>query len=101
MWRDCALSSRQPHLNVFTSSGECYVSDAYGADTIVIPQQQHRQPAVDLGGEDIPFQHPSDTMHNSIGISGGGRGNGDALGTDVPSGGGDNDEDDWNRGVTR
>ena len=101
MWRDCALSSRQPHLNVFTSSGECYVSEAYGADTIVIPQQQHRQPAVDLGGEDIPFEQPSDTMHHSIGISGGGRGDSDALGTDVPSGGGDNDEDDWNRGVTR
>ena len=100
MWRDCALSSRQPHLNVFTSSGECYVSEAYGADTIVIPQQ-HRQPAVDLGGEDIPFQQPSDTMHHSIGISDGGRGDGDALGTDVPSGGGDNDENDWNRGVTR
>ena len=40
-------------------------------------------------------------MHYSIGISGGGRGDGDALGTDVPSGGGNNDEDDWNRGVTR
>ena len=40
-------------------------------------------------------------MHYSIGMSGGGRGNGDALGTGVPSGGGDNDDDDWNRGVTR
>ena len=36
-------------------------------------------------------------MHYSIGISGGGREDGDALGTDVPSGGGNNDEDDWNR----
>ena len=101
MWRNCALSSRQPHLNVFTSSGECYVTDAHGADTIVIPQQQHHQSAVDLGGEDIPFQQPSDTMHYSIGMSGGGRGDGDALGTGVPSGGGDNDNDDWNRGVAR
>ena len=42
------------------------------------------------------------TRHNSkVGISGGGRGDGDALGTNVPSGGGNNDEDDWNRGVTR
>ena len=101
LWRNCALSSRQPHLNVFTSSGECYVTDAHGADTIVIPQQQHHQPAVDLGGEDIPFQQPSDTMHYSIGISGGGRGDSDALGTGVASGGGDNDDDDWNRGVAR
>ena len=101
MWRNCALSSRQPHLNVFTSSGECYVTDAHGADTIVIPKQQHHQPAVDLGGEDIPFQQPSDTMHYSIGMSGGGRGEGDALGTGVPSGGGDNDSDDWNRCVAR
>ena len=100
MWRNCAISSRQPHLNVFTSSGEYYVNDAHGADTIVIPQQHH-QPVVDLGGEDIPFQQPSDTMHYSIGISGGGREDGDALGTDVPNGGGNNDEDDWNRGVTR
>ena len=99
MWRNCAISSRQPHLNLFTSSGECYVTDAHGADTIVIPQ--HHQPVVDLGGGDIPFQQPSDTMHYTIGISGGGRGDGDALGTDVPSGGEDNDEDDWNRGVTR
>ena len=101
MWRNCALSSRHPHLNVFTSSGECYVTDAHGADTIVIPQQQRHQPAVDLGGEDIPFQQPSDTMHYSIGMSGGGRGDGDALSTGVPSGGGDNDDDDWNRGVAR
>ena len=86
MWRNCALSNRQPHLNVFTSSGECYVSEAYGADTIVIPQQQHRQPAVDLGGEDIPFQQPSDTIHYSTGMSGGGRGDGDALRTGVPGG---------------
>ena len=100
MWRNCAISSRHSHLNVFTSSGECYVNDAHGADTIVIPQQHH-QPVVDLGGEDIPFQQPSDTMHYSIGISGGGREDGDALGTDVPSGGGNNDEDDWDRGVTR
>ena len=100
MWRNCALSSRQPHLNAFTYSGECYVTDAHGADTIVIPQQHH-QPAVDLGREDIPFQQPSDTMHYSIGMSGGGRGDGDALGTGVPSGGGDNDDNDWNRGVTR
>ena len=85
MCRNCALSSRQPHLNVFTSSGECYVTDAHGADTIVIPKQQHHQPAVDLGGEDIPFQQPSDTMHYSIGMSGGGRGEGDALDTGVPS----------------
>ena len=42
IWRNCALSSRgQLHLNVFTSSGECPVTDAHGADTIVIPQQQH------------------------------------------------------------
>ena len=101
MWRNCALSSRQTHLNVFTSSGECYVTDAYGVDTIVIPQQQHHQPAVDLGGEDIPFQQPSETVHYSIGMSGGGRGDGDALVTGVPSGGGDNDDEDWNRGVTR
>ena len=75
MWRNCALSSRQPHLNVFTSSGECYATNAHGADTIVIPQQQqHHQPAVDLGGEDIPFQQPSDTMHYSIGMSGGAEG---------------------------
>ena len=40
-------------------------------------------------------------MHYSIGTSGGGRGDGVALGTDVPSGGGDNDNDDWNRGVAR
>ena len=73
MWRDCALSSRQPHLNVFTSSGECYVTNAHGADTIVIPQQQQAN-AVDLGGEDIPFQQPSDTMHYSIGMSGGAEG---------------------------
>ena len=77
---------RQRHLNVFTSSGECYVSEAYGADTIVIPQQQHRQPAIDLGGEDIPFQQPSDTMHYSTGVSGEGIGDGDALGTGVPGG---------------
>ena len=101
MWRNCALSSRQTHLNVFTTSGEYYVTDAHGAGTIVIPQQRHYQPAVDLGGEDIPFQQPSDTMHYSIGMSGGGRGDGDALGTGVPSGGGDNDDDDWNRGVAR
>ena len=94
MWRNCALSSRQPHLNILTSSGEYYLNDAHGADTIVIPQQQHHQPAVDLGGEDIPFQQPSDTMHYSIGMSGGGRGDGDALGTGAPSGGGDNDDDD-------
>ena len=49
MWRNCALSSRQPHLNVFTSFGECYVTNAHGADTIVIPQQQQAN-AVDLGG---------------------------------------------------
>ena len=101
MWRNCALSSRQPHLNVFTSSGECYVTDADEPDTIVIPQQQHHQPAIDLGGEDIPFQQPSDTMQYSIGMSGGGRGDGDALGTGVPSRGGDNDDDDWKRGVAR
>ena len=77
MWRNCALSNRQPHLNVFTSSGECYVSNAHGADTIVIPQQQAN--VVDLGGEDIPFQQPSDTMHYSIDMSGGGGGDGDAL----------------------
>ena len=65
MWRNCAISSRQPHLNVFTSSGECYITDAHGADTIVNPQQHH-QPAVDLGGEDIPFQQPSDTMHYAL-----------------------------------
>ena len=40
-------------------------------------------------------------MHYSIGMSGGGRGDGDALGTGVPSGGGDNDDDGWNRGVAR
>ena len=40
-------------------------------------------------------------MHYSIGMSGGGRGDGDTLGTGVPSGGGDNDDDDWNRGVAR
>ena len=40
-------------------------------------------------------------MHYNIGMSGGGRGEGDALGTGVPSGGGDNDNDDWNRGVAR
>ena len=53
-----ALSSLgQPHLNVFTSSGECPVTSVHGADIMVIShQQQHHQPAVDLGGEDIPFQ---------------------------------------------
>ena len=119
IWRNCALSSRQPHLNVFTSSGECYVTNAHGADTIVIPQQQqHHQPTVDLGGEVIPFQQPSETMHYSIGMSGGGGGDGDAIGTGVQqkmavtgqqyfvtvahgSGGKDNDDDDWNRGVAR
>ena len=100
MWRNCALSSRQPHLNVFTSSGECYVTNAHGADTVVIPQQQQAN-VVDLGGEDIPFQQPSDTMHYSIGMFGGGGGDGDALGTGVPSGGEDNDDDDWNTGVAR
>ena len=40
-------------------------------------------------------------MHCSIGMSGGGRGDGDALGTGLPSGGGDNDDDYWNRGVAR
>ena len=49
-------------MNVFTCSGECYVTNAHGADTIVILQQQQAN-AVDLGGEDIPFQQPSDTMH--------------------------------------
>ena len=54
IWRNCGLSSRgQPHLNGFTSSGKCPGTDAHGADTIGIPQQHH-QPAVDLGGEDIP-----------------------------------------------
>ena len=100
MWRNCALSNRQPHhLNVFTSSGECYVTNAHGADNIVIPQQQAN--AVDLGGEGTPFQQSSDTRHYSIGMSGGGGGDGDALGIGVPSGGGDNDDDDWNRGVAR
>ena len=86
IWWNCALSSRgQPHLNVFTSSGECPVTDAHGADTIVIPQQQHYQPAVDLGGEDIPFQQSSarqqqlDLQHNggvveTSGAPGGGSG---------------------------
>ena len=85
IWRNYALSSRgQPHLNVFTSSGECPVTDAHGADTIVIPrQQQHHQPAVDLGGEDIPFQQSSDSMYYSNGVSGGGGGDGDAIGTGV------------------
>ena len=72
LWRNCALSSRgHPHLNVFTSSGECPVTDTHGADTIVIPQQQqHHQPAVDLGGEDITLQQSSawqqqlDLQHN-------------------------------------
>ena len=85
IWRKCALSSRgQPHLNVFTSSGECLVTDAYGADTIVIPQpQQHHQLAVDLGGENIPFQQSSDSIYYSNGASGGGGGDGDAIGTGV------------------
>ena len=84
IWRKCALSSRgQPHLNVFTSSGECPVTDAHGADTIVIPQQQHRQPAVDLGGEDIPFQQSSDSIYYSNSVSGGGGGDDDAIGTGV------------------
>ena len=99
MWRNCALSNRQSHLNVFTSSGECYVTNAHGADIIVIPQQQAN--GVDLGGEDIPFQQPSDTMHYSTGMPGVGGGDSNALGTGVPSGGGDNDDDDWNRGVAR
>ena len=90
IWRNCALSSRgQPHLNVFTFSGECPVTDAHGADTIVIPQQQHHQPAVDLGREDIPFQQSSawqqqlDLQHNggvvetSGAPGGGGRGDGE------------------------
>ena len=40
-------------------------------------------------------------MHYSIGMSGGGRGDGDALGTGAPGGGENNDDDDWNRGVAR
>ena len=86
IWRKCALSSHgQPHLNVFTSSGECPVTDAHGADTIVVhQQQQHHQPAVDLGGEDIPFQQSSDSMYySSNGVSGGGGGDGEAIGTGV------------------
>ena len=120
IWRNCALSSRgQPHLNVFTFSSECPVTDAHGADTIVIPQQQlHHQPAVDLGGEDIPFQQSSDSMYYSNGVSGGGGGNGDAIGTGVQqqmavagqqsfvtvargSGGEGSDDDGWNSGVAR
>ena len=120
IWWNCTLSSRgQPHLNVFTSSGECYATNTHGADTIVIPQQQqHHQPAVDLGGEDIPFQQPSDSMHYSIGMSGGGGGDGDAFGTGVQqqmavagqqsfvtvahgSGGEGSDNDDWIRDVVR
>ena len=31
----------------------------------------------------------------------GGRGDGDALGTGVPSGGGDNGDNDWNRGAIK
>ena len=119
IWRNYALSSRgQPHLNVFTSSSECPVTDAHGADTIVIPQQQqqHHQPAVDLGGEDIPFQQSSDSMHYSNGVSGGGGGDVDAIGTGVQqqmavtgqqsfvtvahgSGGEDSDDGGWNSGV--
>ena len=120
IWRNCALSSRgQPHLNVFTSSGECPVTDAHGADTIVISQQQqHHQPAVDLGGEDTPFQQSSDSMYYSNGVSGGGGGDGDALGTGVQqqmavagqqsfitvahgSAGEDSADDGWNSGVAR
>ena len=86
IWRNCALSSRgQPHLNVFTSSGECPVTDAHRADIIVMPQQQYHQPAVDLGGEDIPLQQSSawqqqlDLQHNGSvveisGAPGGGSG---------------------------
>ena len=120
IWQNCALSSRgQPHLNVFTSLGECLVTDAHGADTIVIPQQQqHHQPAVDLGGEDIPFQQSSDSMYYSNGVSGGGGGDVDAIGTGVQqqmavagqhfcftvahgSGGEGSDDDGWNSGVAR
>ena len=119
IWRNCALSSRgQPHLNVFTSSGEYPVTDSHGADTIVIPQQQHHQPAVDLGGEDIPFQQSSDSMYYSNGVSGGGGGDGNAIGTGVQqemavagqqsfvtvahgSGGEGSDDNGWNSGVAQ
>ena len=120
IWRNCALSSRgQLHLNVFTSSGECSVTDALGADTIVNSQhQQHHQHAIDLGGEDIPIQQSSDGMYYSTGMSGGGGGDGDAIGTGVQqqiavagqqsfvtvahgSGGEGSDDDGWNNGVAR
>ena len=120
IWGNFALSSHgQPHLNFFTSSGECPVTDAHGADIIVIPQQQqHHQPAVDLGGEGIPFQQSSDSMHYSNGVYGGGEGDGDAIGTGVHqqmavvgqqyfvtvalgSGGEGSDDDGWNSGVAR
>ena len=119
-WRNSALSSRgQPHLNVFTSSGECPVTESHGADIIVIPQQQqHHQPAVDLGCEDIPFQQSSDSMYYSNGVSGGGGRDGDAIGTGVQqqmavaghqsfvtvahgSGGEGSDDDGCNSGVAR
>ena len=84
IWRNCALSScGQPHLTVFTCSGECLVTAAHGADTVVIPKQQHHQPAVDLDGEDIPFQQSSDSMYYSNGVSGGGGGDGNAICTGV------------------
>ena len=120
IWRNCVRSSRgQLHLNVFTSSGECPVTQAHGTDNIVIPrQQQHHQPAVDLGGQNIPFQQSSDSMHYSNSVSGGGGGDGDAIGTSVQqqmavagqryfvtaahnSGGEGSDDDGWNSGVAR
>ena len=86
---------------------------------MVIPQQQqHHQPAVDLGGKDIPFQQSSNSMYYSNGLSGGGRGGGDAIGTGVQqqiavagqqsfvtvahgSGGEGSDHDGWKSGVAR
>ena len=50
---------------------------------MVIPQQQHYQLAVDLGGENIPFQQSSDSIYYSNGVSGGGGGDVDAIGTGV------------------
>ena len=80
--------------------------------------KQHHEPAVDLSGEDIPFQQSSDSMYYSNGVSGGGGGDGDAIGTDVRqkmaeagrqyfvtvahgSGGEGSDDDVWYSGVAR
>ena len=95
------------------------VTDAYRTDTVAIPQQQqHHQPAVDLGVEGIPFQQSSGSMHYSNSASRGSGGDGDAIGTGLQqqmavagqqsfvtvahgSGGEGSDDDVWNSGMAR